>query len=111
MGRKKGSATVGGAKAKGAQPPAAAALEWNSKVACRTLEGTAFILLDSRMVRLNEVGTRIWELYETGSTIKTVVDQIVVEFEAGADRVERDANVFVGELLEKQMLVPVSAES
>ncbi len=50
-------------------------------------------------------------LYEKGTTKKSVVDQIVVEFEAGADRVERDADVFVSELLEKQMLVPVSAES
>lgn len=106
MGSKKKAATGGSASAKTAE-----SLKWNKKVACRTLEGTAFILLDSRMVRLNDVGTRIWELYEKGSTMKTVVGQIVVEFEAGADRVERDADVFVSELLEKQMLVPVSAES
>ena len=74
MGSEKRSATAGDVQP--VEP-----LKWNPKVACRTLEGTAFILLDSRMVRLNEVGTRIWELFEEGSTVKSVVDQIVEEFE------------------------------
>ena len=80
-------------------------MRWHPKVACRTLEGTAFILLDSRMVRLNEVGTRIWELFEEGSTVGDVVDRVASEFDVETDRVMRDADVFVRELLAKGMLV------
>lgn len=84
-----------------------ATLRWNASVACRTLEGTAFILLNSRMVRLNEVGTRIWELFEEGSTIARVVDEIVAQYDASPERVSADARAFVSELVAKEMLVPV----
>lgn len=83
------------------------ALKWNSKVACRTLEGTAFILLKSRMVSLNEVGTFIWEQFEKGSTIEGVAAQVVKQFETSLDAARTDAREFVRALVEKEMLVPV----
>ncbi len=83
------------------------ALQWNPRVACRTLDETAFILLNSRMVRLNEVGTFIWELYENGSTVDAVVTEIVEEFETTKERAAEDVNAFVGELVAKELLVPV----
>lgn len=89
----------------------AATLRWNSEVACRTLEGTAFILLESRMVRLNEVGTTIWELFESGSTLRDVVAEIVARYDAPLDQVAADARAFVSELLAKEMLVPATNDS
>ena len=89
---------------------AAGTLAWNPRVACRTLDETAFILLNSRMVRLNEVGTRIWELFENGSTLDTVVAQIVEEFETSTEQAAEDARVFVSELVEKELLIPVEAD-
>lgn len=83
------------------------ALKWNSKVACRTLEGTAFILLKSRMVSLNEVGTFIWEQFEKGTTIEGVAAQVVKQFETSLDAARTDAREFVRALVEKEMLVPV----
>lgn len=85
----------------------ALSLKWNSKVACRTLEGTAFILLKSRMVSLNEVGTFIWEQFEKGSTIEGVAAQVVKQFETSLDAARTDAREFVRALVEKEMLVPV----
>lgn len=82
-------------------------LYWNPRVACRTLDETAFILLNSRMVRLNEVGTFIWELYENGSTIDEVVAQVVEEFETTTEQAAADANAFVDELVTKELLIPI----
>jgi hypothetical protein len=59
------------------------------------------------MVRLNEVGTFIWELYENGTTIDTVIAQIVEEFETTSEQATADARTFVGELVEKELLIPV----
>jgi hypothetical protein len=82
-------------------------LAWNPRVACRTLDETAFILLNSRMVRLNEVGTFIWEQYENGSTIDAVIALIVEEFETTQVQATEDARSFVGELVQKDLLIPV----
>lgn len=89
----------------------ATALMWNPRVACRTLDETAFILLNSRMVRLNEVGTRIWELFEKGATLPVVVNGIVQEFETTKKQATLDAQAFVEELITKEMLVPLAATS
>ena len=45
-------------------------------MACRTLDGTAFILLASRMVSLNEVGTFIWERFQNAATLEDVVQSV-----------------------------------
>jgi hypothetical protein len=82
-------------------------LTWNPQAACRTLEGTAFILLNSRMMRLNPVGTRIWELFENGSTVAAVVACIVEEFDTTSEQAAADAHVFVSELLGKGLLIAV----
>ncbi len=80
---------------------------WNPQVACRTLDGTAFILLKSRMMRLNEVGTRIWELFENGATLDHVAAAITEEFDTTKDRAQADTHAFVEDLLAKELLVPM----
>jgi hypothetical protein len=81
-------------------------LRWNPKVSCRTLDGTAFILLKSRMLSLNEVGTFIWESFKDGASLGGVVDKVVETFETTPERAESDAREFVHTLLEREMLVP-----
>jgi hypothetical protein len=81
-------------------------LKWNPKVACRTLEGTAFILLSSRMVSLNEVGTFIWESLKEGATLDQVVASVLEEFDTSPDVARADARELISTLLEKEMLVP-----
>lgn len=80
---------------------------WNPKVSCRTLEGTAFILLKSQMISLSEVGTKIWDLFEQGTSLSQVVPQIVAQYEVGEDVAWADARNFVGTLVEKGMLISV----
>jgi hypothetical protein len=86
-------------------------LKWNPRVACRTLDGTAFILLNSRMLRLNEVGTYIWERFEDGATLERVVDGIVSEFDTTPAKAKADAQAFVKVLVAKEVLVPVASKS
>jgi hypothetical protein len=80
-------------------------------VASRTLDDTAFILLNSRIIRLNEVGTRVWELFENGSTLEAVVEAIAREYDITKKQAASDTRVFVGELLERELLVPDPAQS
>ena len=70
--------------------------------------GTAFILLNSRMLRLNEVGTYIWERFEHGSTFPRVVRAIVDAFDTTETHARVDARAFVDELVARDALVPVS---
>lgn len=85
------------------------ALRWNPKVACRTLDGTAFILLKSRMVSLNEVGTFIWERFKDGAELDEVVERVVEEFEVAREVARADALEFVHALVEKEMLIPAGS--
>ncbi len=77
---------------------------WNPRVAARTVSGEAFILLEGRMVTLNEVGTFIWERCEEGATITEIVAAVVDEFEVDEATAERDARALVAQLLAKGML-------
>lgn len=84
---------------------------WNPRVACRTLEGTAFVLMNSRLLSLNEVGTRIWGLLEKPHSVSEVTEQIVAEFDTDRDTALRDACAFVEQLVERHVLVIADAVS
>ena len=78
---------------------------WNPKVASRTLDDTAFVLLQSSMVSLNDVGTYLWEHFKKGSTVEEAVTAVVSEFETTNDVAQADIVEFVSSLLNKNLLV------
>ena len=78
---------------------------WHPGVATRTLDGTAFILLGSRMLSLNPVGTHIWEQFEAGATVKRAAKAVVKEFETTDEVAMADTAKFVEELLARQLVV------
>ena len=78
---------------------------WNPKVASRTLDDTAFVLLQSSMVSLNDVGTYLWEHFKKGSTVEEAVTAVVSEFETTDDVARKDIVEFVNSLLNKNLLV------
>jgi len=78
---------------------------WNPKVATRTLEGTAFVLLEGRMISLNAVGTRIWELCKSGASLPSIVASIIAEFDTVEEIARRDAEAFLAALTERGMLL------
>ena len=85
--------------------------QWNPRIACRTLEDTAFILHESKMVSLNEVGTFIWEQFKKPRAKSAVVDAVENEFDAPRADIAKDVDVFVESLLERALLVHKSGTS
>ncbi|MED5464471.1 MAG: PqqD family protein [Myxococcota bacterium] len=83
---------------------------WNPKIACRTLEDTAFILYQSRMVSLNEVGTFIWERFREPARVLEVVDEVLEHFETTREQATSDVDGFV-RLLAARDLVIVGGEA
>lgn len=86
-------------------PSSEAVYRWHPNVASRVLDGVAFILLNARMLRLNAVGTKMWEQFENGATLPAVVSAITREYEVSADVAARDTERFAADLIERGMLV------
>jgi hypothetical protein len=78
---------------------------WNPKASCRTLDGTAFVLLGRRMVSLNEVGTFIWARLEKGAALDEVVPLVVSAFETTEGTARADASAFFDRLVGEEMVV------
>ncbi|MEE2959926.1 MAG: PqqD family protein [Myxococcota bacterium] len=85
-----------------------AKFQWNPRVASRTLDDTAFVLFDSRMVSLNEVGTYIWETYKHPHTTTEVTGGVVGEFETTSEQARQDTLEFTNALLKKSLLILVN---
>ncbi len=79
---------------------------WNPQTSCRTLDGTAFVLLGNRMVTLNEVGTFIWERLAHGAALSELVSQVVEVFAIDERAAADDTTSFVERLLDERMVVP-----
>ena len=78
-------------------------LKIREDVATREMDGETFFVTpgDWKLHRLNEVGKRIWELANEGKKISEIIDEIVEEYGADKEIVEKDCLVFVEELCEK----------
>ncbi|MEZ4271421.1 MAG: PqqD family protein [Myxococcota bacterium] len=77
---------------------------WHPQVASRTLEGTAFILHNSRMVSLNPVGTFIWDSFRDGATVSEVTLAVTEEFAVDAESASADTVGFVEMLVARELL-------
>ena len=89
-------------------PAPGTVLRQNPRVACRVYDGMAEVItLDEpiRQHRLNEVGTRIWELVEHGLTLEDVARALVREFDIDEPTARADAATFVEDLLARGILV------
>jgi len=81
-------------------------LRHNPRVAARIVEGHALVVvLDQRQVhRLDEVGSRIWELCD-GRTLGAICDQVVSEFEVTRDEALEDMLNFIQDLRDAGALI------
>jgi len=84
---------------------------WHSKIACRQLEDTAFILLNSRMISLDPIGSRIWQWFEQGSTVGEAAEKLNKEYEVSVNQAQLDVKTFVDDLCERELLVACESES
>jgi coenzyme PQQ synthesis protein D (PqqD) len=77
----------------------------------RDLEGEA-VLLDlasGRYFGLNAVGTRVWMLLESGSTVDGAAAAIAAEFDADPAEIARDVDDLVADLAARGLVVPATA--
>ena len=70
-----------------------------------TLEDTAFILYQSRMVSLNEVGTFIWERFREPAGVCEIVDSVLEQFETTRAQASCDVEEFVRLLAARDLVV------
>ena len=59
--------------------------------------------------QLNDVGSRIWELLETPTTVESVIEQMVKEFDVTRDTCEAQVFDFLRALLAERLIVVASA--
>lgn len=50
-------------------------------------------------VSLSRVGTRIWELIEKSTTVSTLCDRLVTEFDVSVEICQAEVDAFLGELV------------
>ena len=83
-----------------------ASLRIPDEVIFRELDGEAVVLnLDTGIYfGLDAVGTRIWRLLEERKSLRLVLDTLIDEYEAPADRLQRDLLAFVERLNGKGLL-------
>jgi len=81
---------------------------WNPEVACQQLAGTAYLLLDGRMLELNPTGSFVWNLCRNGATLSQVADALAGDFAVDGARATADAQPFFEALLARRMLVEVT---
>jgi hypothetical protein len=76
-------------------------------LAYRVLDGQGVIVnLESGTLHvLNSVGTRIWEAFDGGTTLKEVIQQLSREYSVPYAQLETDAIEFVRELLQNELLL------
>ena len=74
-------------------------------VAFRIVDGTAVLVVarDAKMLTLNRVGSRIWELLD-GRTVADIASVLTSEFRVEEDQAARDALDLLGKLLGRGLL-------
>lgn len=69
--------------------------------------------LDSeRYFGLDEVGTRMWQVFAEGGSIRAACDQLLAEYEVAPEVLEGDALALLGELAAQGLILvlPANAE-
>lgn len=72
----------------------------NNDIAWRTIDGEALVVnpKDSLIYPLNDVGTRIWELFDGKRRVSDIASIICEEFEADAKAMQDDVMNFIEDL-------------
>jgi hypothetical protein len=72
-----------------------------------TMHGTRTVLLDSRSGHyygLDEVGSRIWQLAQSGFDPSSIAEKLAQEYDAAPERLQQDVQHFISELKHSRLL-------
>lgn len=78
----------------------------NPDIAARVIDGTAYLMdpTAGELHALSAVGTRIYELIDGQRTVEVIVAELLEEFDADRELVEKDALAFLDELESKGLV-------
>lgn len=84
----------------------------NEIVAWRVIDGEAVLsnLKDNTFNILNPVATRIWELTDGQTQVKTIIDEIYQEFDSAPDILEEDCLEFLSQAINKGLFILPSVQ-
>ena len=82
---------------------------WNPRVASRTLEEQAFILLDGRLLSLNPSGTFLWDRLKEGAREDDLVEALLETFDVDPGRARADVRDWMETLRARNLVVPSDA--
>ena len=82
-------------------------------VVFRVVDGEAVILSigSGLYFGLTPVGTRIWELMETGKRLDEILGALVAEYDAPEADVKRDLDELVSKLVSRGLVAPVPVDA
>ena len=82
-------------------------------VAWRNIDGNVIVVKPTEGVLypLNSVATRIWLLADGTKRVADIIEILMTEFEAEADRIRQDALLFLAELEKASLIKKIRKES
>lgn len=89
--------------------------EISDNIVAREIEGELIIIplvsgigdLDDELFTLNETGKAIWKHIDGKTDLETIITNLVEEYTANREEIERDVLGLVAELARRRMVVPV----
>ncbi len=83
-------------------------------VIAREVEGELIIVplftdYDDELFSVNDTGKAIWEKLNSKKSLKAIIDELKITFDASNGQIERDVIEFVEELLKKRILIEAPA--
>ena len=87
----------------------------SEKIVAREIEGELIIVplvsgvgdMEDELFTLNDTGKEIWKRLDGKKSLKTIIDELVAEFEAPKEEIEKDVLGLTEELLKRKMLIEV----
>ena len=87
----------------------------STDIVAREIEGEVVIIplvagigdLEDELYTLNETGRAIWKLLDGKRSLRDVAGELVSEFDAPPEEIERDVAGLVDELIRRKMLVEI----
>jgi len=87
----------------------------SEEIVAREIEGELILVpltagigdMEDELFSLNETGREVWKKLDGRATLRTIVAELVAEYESGRNEIEEDVSGLVEELVKRRMVVEV----
>ena len=88
----------------------------SGEIVAREIEGELIIVplgagigdMEDELFSLNQTGREIWKRLDGARRLSTIVDELVIEFNAPVDEIDRDVRGLLAELLKRRIISAVA---